>query len=81
MMNTHTREMAATSDSGIAKSELFRTSDGRNLVVTFVLITSLFRLWGFCNGMIDILNKHFPDTLRINKAQVWCRRPIIWRTF
>jgi MFS transporter, FHS family, L-fucose permease len=69
MMNTHTREMAATSDSGIAKSELFRTADGRNLVVTFVLITSLFLLWGFCNGMIDILNKHFQDTLRINKAQ------------
>jgi hypothetical protein len=44
-MNTHTREMAATLDSGIAKSELFRTADGRNLVVTFVLITSLFLLW------------------------------------
>jgi MFS transporter, FHS family, L-fucose permease len=69
MMNTHTREMAVTSDSGIAKSDLFRTADGRNLVVTFVLITSLFLLWGFCNGMIDILNKHFQDTLRINKAQ------------
>jgi len=33
------------------------------------LITSLFLLWGFCNGMIDILNKHFQDTLRINKEQ------------
>src|SRR6185369_6203123 len=26
-------------------------------------------LWGFCNGMIDILNKHFQDTLHINKEQ------------
>jgi len=48
---------------------LFRASDGRNFAVTFVLITSLFLLWGFCSGMIDILNKHFQDTLRINKEQ------------
>src|SRR2546423_3830389 len=48
---------------------LFRTADGKSLVLTFVLITSLFLLWGFCNGMIDILNKHFQDTLRINKEQ------------
>src|SRR5215469_14827501 len=24
---------------------------------------------GFCNGMIDVLNKHFQDTLHINKEQ------------
>jgi MFS transporter, FHS family, L-fucose permease len=48
---------------------LFRTADGKNLAITFVLITLLFLLWGFCNGMIDILNKHFQDTLRINKEQ------------
>jgi len=48
---------------------MFRTANGRNFAVPFVLITSLFLLWGFCNGMIDILNKHFQDTLRINKEQ------------
>src|SRR5437016_9284992 len=48
---------------------LFRTADGKSLAATFVLITSLFLLWGFCNGMIDILNKHFQDTLRITKEQ------------
>jgi FHS family L-fucose permease-like MFS transporter len=51
------------------KGGLFRTAEGRNLAPTFALITSLFLLWGFCNGMIDILNKHFQDTLRINKEQ------------
>ena len=50
-------------------SGLFRTADGRNLFITFALITSLFLLWGFCNGMIDILNKHFQDSLHINKEQ------------
>jgi len=48
---------------------LFKTADGKNLFVTFALVTSLFLLWGFCNGMIDILNKHFQDSLHINKEQ------------
>jgi FHS family L-fucose permease-like MFS transporter len=48
---------------------LFRTADGKNLFVTFALVTTLFLLWGFCNGMIDILNKHFQNTLHINKFQ------------
>jgi FHS family L-fucose permease-like MFS transporter len=48
---------------------LFRTADGKNLFITFAIVTSLFLLWGFCNGMIDILNKHFQDALHINKEQ------------
>ena len=48
---------------------LFRTADGRNLFITFALVTSLFLLWGFCNGMIDNLNKHFQNSLHINKEQ------------
>ena len=60
---------SSTTVGGTSKGGLFRTVDGKNLAVTFVLITSLFLLWGFCNGMIDILNKHFQDSLRINKEQ------------
>jgi FHS family L-fucose permease-like MFS transporter len=58
-----------TSNSGAKGGGLFRTADGKNLFVTFVLVTSLFLLWGFCNGMIDILNKHFQNTLQISKFQ------------
>jgi FHS family L-fucose permease-like MFS transporter len=57
------------SASGAKSGGLFRTADGQNLAITFVLVTSLFLLWGFCNGMIDILNKHFQDSLHINKQQ------------
>ena len=53
----------------VKSTGLFRTADGRNYLFTFVLVTSLFLLWGFCNGMIDILNKHFQDSLHINKEQ------------
>lgn len=55
--------------SAISGGGLFRTTDGKNLFLTFALVTSLFLLWGFCNGMIDILNKHFQNTLHINKFQ------------
>src|ERR1035437_3311115 len=58
-----------SSNSGAKGGGLFRTADGKNLFITFALVTSLFLLWGFCNGMIDILNKHFQDTLHINKEQ------------
>ena len=55
--------------SAASGGSLFKTADGRNLFITFALVTSLFLLWGFCNGMIDILNKHFQDSLHINKEQ------------
>jgi MFS transporter, FHS family, L-fucose permease len=50
-------------------SQMFKGADGKSLFITFLLVTSLFLLWGFCNGMIDILNKHFQDALHINKEQ------------
>src|SRR5437764_12326036 len=67
-MTTYTTEPTATA-SPTPAGGLFRTARGENLLFTFILLTSLFLLWGFCNGMIDILNKHFQDTLRINKEQ------------
>src|SRR3954453_16824896 len=68
-MNTSITESTTTISTDAENGGLFRTSGGRNFAVTFTLITSLFLLWGFCNGMIDILNKHFQDTLRITKEQ------------
>lgn len=34
----------------------------------FVLITSLFFIWGLSHGLLDVLNKHFQDTLGISHA-------------
>jgi len=36
---------------------------------TFMLVSSLFLLWGFCNGMIDVMDKHFQEELSLSKAQ------------
>ena len=68
-MNIYASESTRATNPRVGESGLFRAADGTSLALTFVLITSLFLLWGFCNGMIDILNKHFQDTLRINKEQ------------
>jgi len=50
-------------------SKMFRTDDGKNYFFTFVLISTLFLLWGTCNGMIDVMDKHFQDFLHLSKAQ------------
>lgn len=52
-----------------SKKSIFTTDDGRNLAFTFILVSSLFLLWGFCNGMIDVMDKHFQEELNLNKAQ------------
>lgn len=51
------------------KTSMFQTADGRNVFVTFALVSSLFLLWGFCNGMIDVMDKHFQDELHLTLAQ------------
>jgi MFS transporter, FHS family, L-fucose permease len=51
------------------KTGFFTLPDGKNMTVTFFLVASLFLLWGFCNGMIDTMDKHFQDQLHMTKAQ------------
>jgi FHS family L-fucose permease-like MFS transporter len=41
----------------------------QGFLVPFILITSLFFLWGIAHGMLDTLNKHFQDMLHMSKAQ------------
>jgi FHS family L-fucose permease-like MFS transporter len=51
------------------KKGLFIGSDGKNLMFTFILVSSLFLLWGFCNGMIDVMDKHFQKVLGLTYSQ------------
>ncbi|MFT3870487.1 MAG: sugar MFS transporter [Nibricoccus sp.] len=51
------------------KPGMFTSAEGKSLVVTFTLVSSLFLLWGFCNGMIDVMDKHFQDELHLSLAQ------------
>jgi FHS family L-fucose permease-like MFS transporter len=50
-------------------SKMFKADEGKNYFFTFVMIATLFLLWGTCNGMIDVMDKHFQDYLHLSKAQ------------
>src|SRR3954467_14275111 len=55
--------------STTAKSGLFVTEDGQKLAFTFGLVCTLFFLWAMCNGMIDVMDKHFQNELGLTKSQ------------
>jgi len=46
-----------------------RNSGSVSLRWAFMLITSLFFMWGVSYGLLDVLNKHFQETLNVTKAQ------------
>jgi MFS transporter, FHS family, L-fucose permease len=52
-----------------AKAGLFVTEDGQRLAFTFGLVCTLFFLWAMCNGMIDVMDKHFQEELHLTKSQ------------
>lgn len=41
----------------------------RAYLLPFILITSLFFLWGFARSILDVLNKHFQDTMDLTKTE------------
>lgn len=51
------------------KPKLLQAEDGKSYLKPFALIASLFLLWGFAHGLLDVLDKHFQNTLHITKAQ------------
>ena len=40
--------------------------NGTNYLVPFILITTLFFLWGFARAILDVLNKHFQNEMHIS---------------
>jgi FHS family L-fucose permease-like MFS transporter len=40
-----------------------------NFIIPLVLVTSLFFLWGLAYGLLDVLNKHFQETLNITRQR------------
>ncbi len=48
---------------------LLRSPDGSSYLRPFAMVTSLFLLWGFAHGLLDVLDKHFQNTLHVSKMQ------------
>ena len=53
----------------MGRNGLVRTKEGRSFLLPFILITSLFFLWGFAHSILDVLNKHFQDTMEITRTR------------
>ncbi|HOX56652.1 MAG TPA: MFS transporter [Candidatus Paceibacterota bacterium] len=70
-MNTSNQTTAAAGKTMTqsVKQGMFVLPDGRNVLFTFCLVSSLFLLWGFCNGMIDVMDKHFQEELHLSLSQ------------
>lgn len=51
------------------KQPLFAAPNGKSYLIPFILITSLFLLWGFAHGLLDVLNKHFQGAFTMTKAE------------
>lgn len=51
------------------KQKLFETADGKKYLLPFILITLLFFLWGFAHSILDVLNKHFQESMNISKTE------------
>ena len=51
------------------RSTLLYTGEGRRYLLPYVLLTSLFFLWGFAHGLLDVLNKHFQELLHVTRAE------------
>jgi len=53
----------------IKQSSLFIGSKGQNYIFPFILVTSLFFMWGFAHSLLDVLNKHFQNSLDLTKTE------------
>ena len=40
----------------------------KEYILPFILVTSLFFLWGFAHAILDVLNRHFQEELDITRA-------------
>src|SRR5512137_3035989 len=45
------------------------SGQGSPLLFPFLMVATLFFIWGFCHAMLDVLNKHFQNILHVSKTQ------------
>lgn len=60
------------------RPKLFTSADGHNYLWPFVLVTSLFFLWGFAHGILEVLNPHFQATMQKPKAEAALVQAVVY---
>ena len=51
----------------MTKPSIFK-HEGHNYLVPFLIISTLFFMWGFAHGILEVLNPHFQESFHISKA-------------
>ena len=51
----------------MTKPSIFRY-EGHNYLAPFLIISSLFFMWGFAHGILEVLNPHFQESFHISKT-------------
>jgi len=51
------------------KQNILSSPTGKSFLLPFLLISSLYLLWGCAHGMLDVLNRHFQGCFAMHKAQ------------
>jgi len=51
------------------KLSLFASPGGGSYLIPFILVSSLFLMWGIAHGLLDVLNKHYQEAFTMTKAQ------------
>lgn len=52
-----------------AAIQIDQSKSNKKFLLPLILVTSLFFLWGMAYGLLDVLNKHFQETLVITKTR------------
>lgn len=52
--------------------KIYETSAGKSYKTPFLLVTSLFFLWGFAHAILEVLNPHFKQLIHLtNEKAAW----------
>ena len=51
------------------KKSIFSSPSETSYLFPFILVTSLFLMWGMAHGLLDVLNKHFQEAFTMTKSQ------------
>src|ERR1700755_1425715 len=62
----NSRRRASVDDHAVTGAGEITT---RQSIIPVSLVTILFFMWGFAYGLLDVLNKHFQETLHITKTR------------
>ena len=65
---------------GEVKTQKATLIDKRYLI-PFILIASLFFLWGFSRSILDVLNKHFQDAMDMSKTESALIQVAVYTTY